>query len=124
MDGPQLLRRWSARNAATLCDDPGSAVLTLTSLALVNQSNTQEIKSSRVVAMFKDTLSGDHEISLPEGATSVIITLTRKPCVEWSADGRLDQTSATHPVLSGVHFGTADFPTDKKSAKIKRRSSS
>lgn len=111
MDGPQLLRRWSSRSAASLCDDPGSAVLTLTSLALINQSNLSHTTANRVVAMFKDKLSGDHEIHLPTGATSVILTLTRKSCVEWSADGRKDDSaSASHPVLSGIHYGYAAFP--------------
>ena len=31
MDGPQIASRWSARYATSLADDPGSAVLTLTS---------------------------------------------------------------------------------------------
>ncbi len=118
MDGPQLLRRWSARNAATLSDDPGCAVLTLTSLALVHQSNATQSEPSRVVAMFKDILSGDHEISLPNDATSVILTLTQKNCVEWSADGRRDLASAKHPVLTGVHYGYAKFPNSSNSVKL------
>ncbi len=32
MDGPQLVRRWPGKYATVLSDDPGSAVLTVTSL--------------------------------------------------------------------------------------------
>ena len=35
LDGPQLASRWTARYASVLSDDPGSAVLTLTSYGMV-----------------------------------------------------------------------------------------
>jgi hypothetical protein len=34
LDGPQLTSRWTARYASVLADDPGSAVLTLTSCGM------------------------------------------------------------------------------------------
>jgi hypothetical protein len=37
MDGPQLERRWPGRYATVLAEDPGSSVLTLTSLGMVNR---------------------------------------------------------------------------------------
>jgi hypothetical protein len=36
MDGPQLAERWSARYATVLADDPGSSVLTLTNVGMVD----------------------------------------------------------------------------------------
>jgi hypothetical protein len=39
MDGPQLENRWPARYATVLAEDPGSAVLTVTSLGMVRRSN-------------------------------------------------------------------------------------
>src|SRR5215471_11675502 len=38
LDGPQLTSRWAARYASVLADDPGSAVLTLASLGMVQRS--------------------------------------------------------------------------------------
>jgi hypothetical protein len=38
LDGPQLSSRWGARYAGVLADDPGSAVLTLTSLGMAQRS--------------------------------------------------------------------------------------
>jgi hypothetical protein len=38
LDGPQLASRWAARYASVLADDPGSAVLTLTSYGMVQRS--------------------------------------------------------------------------------------
>ena len=38
LDGPQWERRWPGRYATVLADDPGSAVLTVTSLGMVRRS--------------------------------------------------------------------------------------
>ena len=38
LDGPQLGSRWAARYASVLADDPGSAVLTLTSFGMAHRS--------------------------------------------------------------------------------------
>ena len=38
LDGPQLTSRWSARYASVLADDPGSAVMTLTSFGMAQRS--------------------------------------------------------------------------------------
>jgi 5-methylcytosine-specific restriction enzyme A len=40
MDGPQLTARWPARYASVLADDPGSSVLTLTSLGMCLRSRS------------------------------------------------------------------------------------
>jgi hypothetical protein len=37
LDGPQLASRWAARYASVFADDPGSAVLTLTSFGLAQR---------------------------------------------------------------------------------------
>jgi hypothetical protein len=37
LDGPQLNSRWAARYASVLADDPGSAVLTLTSFGMAQR---------------------------------------------------------------------------------------
>jgi hypothetical protein len=43
LDGPQLSSRWTARYASVLADDPGSAVLTLTSYGMVERLPTPPV---------------------------------------------------------------------------------
>ena len=75
MDGPQLAYRWSSRYAATLADDPGSAVLTLTSAGMLGLSATTSPSEPRQVALFKDATSGTREISLPPGHHALALRL-------------------------------------------------
>ena len=48
MDGPQLSRRWPARYASVLAEDPGTSVLTLTSLGMAERSRPIDIASERI----------------------------------------------------------------------------
>ena len=102
MDGPQLPHRWSGRHAVVLADDPGSAVLTLTSIGMVERSTPPGKLPSRIVALWKDSLHGAVEISLPNNSEAIVLTLTRSPTAEWTVDGRSDGGSAAHLTLSGV----------------------
>src|SRR5262249_41319981 len=52
LDGPQLSSRWAARYASVLADDPGSAVLTLTSSGMGRRSRPQGREPSPVVALW------------------------------------------------------------------------
>ncbi len=104
MDGPQLTNRWAARNAITLADDPGCAVLSFTSSGMVDLSNVGRSDGRRVVALFKDPTTGVKEIELPKDKEAVVLTLSRDSRVEWSADGRFEASADSHPILSGVHF--------------------
>jgi hypothetical protein len=54
LDGPQLRSRWAARYASVLADDPGSAVLTLTSLGMAQRCRPQGREPSDVIALWKD----------------------------------------------------------------------
>jgi hypothetical protein len=104
MDGPQLTNRWSARYAAVLADDPGSSVLSLTSLGMAELSKPEDKPASRVVALWKDAKSArPREIELPPGCDAVVLTLTLtdQPCEEFTADGRSDGGSAGYPVYGG-----------------------
>jgi hypothetical protein len=106
MDGPQLNSRWPARYATVLADDPGSSVLTLTSLGMSELSRPPAEKTrSRAVALWKDAKSGDAEsIELPKDAEAIVLSLSRVQETEWSADGRNDQGMTGYPILSGIHF--------------------
>jgi hypothetical protein len=104
MDGPQLAARWSARYASVLADDPGTSVLTLTSLGMSErsrQASTGE-NGSRVIALWKDKLYGTREIELAMGSCGCVLSLARERREEFTADGRSDGTSTEVPVFAGV----------------------
>ncbi len=107
MDGPQLTARWPSRYATVLADDPGTSVLTLTSLGMVKLSHAMRTSGkddvSRTIALWKDAQTGVVEIQLPSDAHGVVLCITNKRCVETSADGRRDQRNDTLLVLGGVH---------------------
>jgi hypothetical protein len=91
LDGPQLNTRWAARYASVLADDPGSAVLTLTSYGMVQRSRPRGRDSSPVVALWKDPVRGFREIPLEADAEGVLLTVCGDCATRRSVDGR-------HPV--------------------------
>jgi hypothetical protein len=91
LDGPQLSSRWSARYASVLADDPGSAVITLTSYGMVLRSRPHGRTSSPVIGLWKDPVRGLREIQLEPGAQGVLLTSRGDRATRRSADGR-------HPV--------------------------
>jgi hypothetical protein len=101
-DGPQLDRRWSARYATILADDPGSSVLTMTSIGMAELSRPSGAAVSRVVALWKDAGGPARELVLPVGSKGLVITLSRRPRPEWTADGRIYEDSGYY-ALTGVH---------------------
>jgi len=88
LDGPQLSSRWAARYAGVLADDPGSAVLTLTSYGMVQRSRPHGRDSSPVVALCKDPVRGLREIPLESGAQGVLLTVCGDCATRRSVDGR------------------------------------
>ena len=101
LDGPQLASRWPSRYASVIADDPGSAVLTLTSLGMAGRCRPPGKPRSRVVAQWYDRPCGPQEIELAPGAAGVLVTTSIERSTRWTADGR------THPDvprlrLSGV----------------------
>ncbi|MBX3186987.1 MAG: hypothetical protein KF819_08230 [Labilithrix sp.] len=102
LDGPQLSGRWPARYASVLADDPGSSVLTVTSLGMSLRSWDAQHPRSRVVALWKDARRGLQEISLEREHQALLLTIAAHWTQEWTADGRSDNTSAAELVLSGV----------------------
>jgi hypothetical protein len=106
MDGPQITGRWASRYAAGLADDPGSSVLSVTSLGMAELSRPLDVGSAscRVVALWKDAFSGKPiELTLPSGYDGLVITLAVKQAGETTADLRVDNYSASYPTLAGVH---------------------
>lgn len=102
LDGPQLEARWPGRYASVLADDPGSSVLTVTSLGLVKRAVSKGHAPSRVVALWKDSRRGAQELALAPDAKALLLTLCGESTQEYTADGRADRGTAGLLVLGGV----------------------
>jgi hypothetical protein len=88
LDGPQLSSRWTARYASVLADDPGSAVLTLTSFGMARRSRPRGQRPSAVVALWKDPGRGTREIALEDGAHAILISTSTDRAARRTVDGR------------------------------------
>ena len=88
LDGPQLQSRWAARYASVLADDPGSAILTLTSFGMAQRSRPGGRASSPAVALWKDPAGGAREFALEAGAEGILLTLCSEQGMRRCADGR------------------------------------
>jgi hypothetical protein len=100
LDGPQLSSRWGARYAGVLADDPGSAVLTLTSFGMAQRSRPPGLDPSPVVALWKSPGQDVREIPLDRGAHGILLSATAGPAVRRSFDGRQPGRDGTE--FSGV----------------------
>jgi hypothetical protein len=103
LDGPQLSSRWAARYASVLADDPGSAVLTLTSFGMVERSRPHRRDVSPIIALCKDSVSGFREIPLETGAHAVVLTVCMDRATRRSADGRWPVDNGTRTFGVAVH---------------------
>ena len=102
LDGPQLASRWTARYASVLSDDPGSAVLTLSSYGMVANAWRHGDPPSAVVALWKDNARGMQEIKLDTDAQGILLTLDRQPAIRRAADGRAPKHDAIDLRVSDV----------------------
>lgn len=105
-DGPQISNRWSARYATVLADDPGTSVLSLTSLGMAKRSKMSSLESptytnspNHVVALWKDSKNGNKEIAIPDEndqfRKGFLLTITAKFKEEFTIDGRSDNCCAS-----------------------------
>ncbi|MGX9574283.1 hypothetical protein [Mesorhizobium sp. f-mel] len=103
MDGPQLKARWPSRYATVLADDPGSSVLSLTSLGLVERSNaTGLLPQSRSIGLWRDDRGETYELVLPASAQALCLSLQATGFVEHTLDGRSDSGASESWRLSGI----------------------
>lgn len=103
-DGPQTLSRWSSRYATVLSDDPGSAVLCLTSQGMVDRSMLPtDTEFRRVIALWKDPESGARELTLKNGEHAIVLKLRFSTCSSWTLDGRSCNEATTTLKLEGAH---------------------
>jgi hypothetical protein len=103
LDGPQLTSRWAARYASVLADDPGSAVLTLSSFGMVARSRPHGRDAAPIVALWKDPSRGIREIPLETGADGVVLTVCMSRATRRTADGRWPVDNGTLCYNVGVH---------------------
>ncbi|MCB9781275.1 MAG: hypothetical protein H6742_22095 [Alphaproteobacteria bacterium] len=104
MDGPQVRKRWPARYASVLSDDPGTSVLTLTSLGMSALSEPRDSTTEdrrRVIALWRDVMYGEQELTLPDDCECGVLSLVCKEMEEWTADGRSDHRHAYFPTFAG-----------------------
>ena len=102
MDGPQLEKRWPGRHATVLADDPGSAVLTLTSLGMVRRSSMPGEKEPRQIALWKEPSGETRELQLPRRTHALLLTLGQSRQTTYTLDGRDDARGTIHLSLTGV----------------------
>jgi len=104
LDGPQLRERWPGRYASVLADDPGSSVLTVSSLGMAEraQSPDRKGKVDRTIALWKDLIQGWGGIELRESDQAVLMTIAADWTEEKTADGRSDGKNAGLFVLHGI----------------------
>ncbi len=114
MDGPQRKDRWPARYATVLAEDPGSSVLSVTSLGLIRRTNQAgHFAPANEIALFRDDTGATTEIRLPAGAQAMCLTLQPTALTERTLDGRPDKSDAQSWRLSGVQPVRIDEPNEK-----------
>lgn len=102
MDGPQIPARWPARYATVLADDPGSAVLTVTSAAMVDRSNRQEPRSERCVALWKHHSGRTESLALPANHHGFLLSFGSSCVEQVTMDNRGDGFQTRRFELMGV----------------------
>lgn len=113
MDAPQVSSRWPARYATVLAEDPGCAVLTLTSrglMTLQHRLGTHPSKGDdRVVAMWRDDgASGPIELKCPYDAQAVLLTIVEQKVEDITLDGRRDRLAKAWRYVGDVPLRIPD----------------
>jgi hypothetical protein len=103
MDGPQRGDRWSARYATVLADDPGSAVLSITSLGLIKRSVMPGEAEPSEIALWKGGEGRVKVLKLPKDRHALLVTLATESETQYTLDGRSDEGQTRTLYLSAVH---------------------
>lgn len=106
MDGPQRAARWPGQYAGVLAEDPGSSVLSVTSLGLVRRYRQFREEgrgdSHAIVGLWKDRAGQAKELGLPPDHHALHLSLRLRRRTEHTLDGRDDGGSARFLTLEGV----------------------
>lgn len=113
MDGPQLSKRWSARYASVLADDPGTSVLTLTSLGMAERSRPilesgMRAPPNRVIALWRDAVQGEIQIALDPGDDACVLNLECRSQTEHCAAGDSCNRQGCYPIFAGYRSFEVD----------------
>jgi hypothetical protein len=89
-----------------LAEDPGTSVLTLTSLGMAERSRPiqgsgQRAPVSRVIALWRDAMAGEIQIALDPDHNACVLNLEYRMKTEYCADGRSDHGQTRYPVYAG-----------------------
>jgi hypothetical protein len=104
MDGPQKEARWSGRYATSLADDPGSSVLTFTSVGMINRSlYPSDTGLNKAVALWKDPKGGIRELTLKSGDLGLVLNLNCRSEENWTLDGRSDSKQTQLLSIGGIY---------------------
>ena len=103
MDGPQLEHRWPGRYATVLADDPGSAVLTVTSFGMVLRSRNPGEPENREIALWKEPNGKAQVLKLPKRSHGLLLTLTNRLVEQFTLDGRGDGKMTMQFTLGAAH---------------------
>jgi hypothetical protein len=95
MDGPQLVARWPGRYATVLAEDPGSAVLTLTSLGMLKRCRRANEPVNRCIALWRDSQGDTMELHLPEHAHALLLSLKSRRITQKTLDLRSESGVVT-----------------------------
>lgn len=105
MDGEQLKFRWSARYASILSDDPGSTVITLTSLGMINRHSDSKNKSQKSIGLVSDNKGNFSEITLPSSdKKAALITLNLIPENEKLVGRPMEYCYTNQLTLGGIFY--------------------
>jgi hypothetical protein len=106
LDGPQLPERWPGRHANVLADDPGSAVLTLTSYGMARRSRRNGELEPPVgktsIALWRDSTMQWCKVEQDDDHTLHLLTAAARFSEEWTADGRSDNGATASIALRQV----------------------
>lgn len=87
LDGPQLSGRWPGRYASILTEDPGSSVLSVTSLGMTLRADGGGFTPSRVVALWSEP-GKNIELTVNKNSNAILLSLEKTNEDRWTADGR------------------------------------
>jgi hypothetical protein len=76
MDDSQIRSRWSGACAWALAEDPGSSVLTLTSLGLIARSTYRDTKKPASIALWQSRTPPTEEVVMPWDCQAVLLKLS------------------------------------------------
>jgi hypothetical protein len=115
LDGPQLTTRWPSRYASVLADDPGTSVLTLTSLGMCQRSLPARVKTreeaTRIrdengnsVALWNDQFWRWHSIKIDPKDRAALLTVATQWIKEDTFDTRAEAENSAVFTFQSIHI--------------------